>query len=108
MVNSLPRYCHLLYITGYKSAQIHFPLPVPQCCRQHLHELNKGLVEKADAWAEERRTLFESFIARRLTQRQIRDELSKAKISARRGGEWSLAQVQHTLKRLRLKTQATK
>jgi DNA invertase Pin-like site-specific DNA recombinase len=70
----------------------------------NLHADNAIRREKASAFAERQRVLLEGFILRGMTQREIVEELNKLDIKARRGGSWTLAQLQHVLKRLGLKT----
>ena len=48
--------------------------------------------------------IFEGFKLRKLTQRQMVDELNLLQIKTTRGGRWSLVQVQRVLKALRLTT----
>jgi putative DNA-invertase from lambdoid prophage Rac len=66
---------------------------------------NKIKQQKAQRFAESLRTTLEGYVAQGMTQRSIAAELDRVGIKTRRGGQWSLAQVQNVLKRLELKTQ---
>ncbi|MGA2404499.1 MAG: recombinase family protein [Syntrophobacteraceae bacterium] len=56
----------------------------------------------AQAFSDSLRHILEGFKKTGMTQRQIVTELNKLGIKARRGGQWSLIQVQTALKRLGL------
>jgi DNA invertase Pin-like site-specific DNA recombinase len=58
----------------------------------------------AAEFAESLRTVLEGFIAVRMTQRGIVEELNRIGVKTRRGGEWKLVQVQNVLNRLGLQT----
>ena len=64
--------------------------------------LNDKRIEKANEHVESIRSLFESYVSRGMTQRQMAFELNKAGLKTRRGKEWNQAQVQRSLKRLEL------
>jgi DNA invertase Pin-like site-specific DNA recombinase len=69
---------------------------------------NKVKQERAQKFAESLRTTLEGYIAQGMTQRAIVDELNNIGIKTRRGGRWSLIQLQNVLKRLGLKTQRSR
>jgi hypothetical protein len=69
---------------------------------------NEESKRKAQEWAENLRPILEGLIYKGLTQRGIIEELIKAGVPTRRGGKWSLVQLQNTMKRLGLKTQRAK
>lgn len=56
---------------------------------------------KSSEFAQSLSGLFEGFKLRKLTQRQMVDELNNLEIKTPRGGKWSLIQVQRVLKSLR-------
>jgi len=64
--------------------------------------LNNKRIEKANDYVESIRSLFESYISKGMTQREMASELNKAGLKTRRGKEWNQAQVQRSLKRLEL------
>jgi DNA invertase Pin-like site-specific DNA recombinase len=55
---------------------------------------------KADQFAEKLRGLFEGMKARGLTQRAMVEELNGVGVSAPKGGQWRLSQVQRVVRRL--------
>lgn len=61
---------------------------------------NKRNMEEAQAYAESLRSILEGFRSQGMSQRQMVSELNKLGVKARRGGQWSLLQLQHVLKRL--------
>lgn len=71
---------------------------------KRIAELNKNIVENADAWAESKRTLIESFIQRGMTTRQIVAELNALDIKTRTGKQWELMTLHNVMKRLGIKT----
>lgn len=58
----------------------------------------------AQAFAESLRSVLQGFQKSGLSQRKMADELNSLGIPARKGGKWSLIQVQHVLKRLQCGT----
>ena len=70
----------------------------------NLQRDNKVKQERAQKFAESLRTTLEAYVAQGMTQRAIVDELNHVGIKTRRGGRWSLIQLQNVLKRLGLKT----
>ena len=74
----------------------------------NLKRDNKVRQEKAVEFAESLRTVLEGFIARGMAQRVMVTELNKLGIKTRRGGRWTLSQLQKILIRLKLKTQRSK
>lgn len=74
----------------------------------NLQRDNKVKQERAQKFAESLRTTLESYVAQGMTQRAIVDELNNVGIKTRRGGRWSLIQLQNVLKRLELKTQKSR
>jgi DNA invertase Pin-like site-specific DNA recombinase len=74
----------------------------------NLQRDNKVKQERAQNFAESLRTTLEGYVAQGMTQRAIVDELNNIGIKTRRGGRWSLIQLQNVLKRLELKTQRSR
>ena len=70
----------------------------------NLQRDNKVKQERAQQFAESLRVTVEGYISRGMTQREIVDEMNNIGIKARRGGRWSLIQLQNVMKRLGLKT----
>jgi DNA invertase Pin-like site-specific DNA recombinase len=60
--------------------------------------------KNALGFAESLRSVLEGFVSRGMSQRSILLELNRLGVKTRRGGEWSLAQLQIVLDRLQLKT----
>lgn len=58
----------------------------------------------AETFAERLRGQFDSYLARKLTQRQMVGDLNQLCVPAPRGGSWRLIQVQRVLSRLALAT----
>ena len=69
---------------------------------------NSVRFENAKRFAEEKRLIIEALIAKGLTQRAIVDELNTQGITARRGGHWTLSQLQRVMKKLSPKTKGAK
>jgi hypothetical protein len=69
---------------------------------------NEKSKRKAQEWAENLRPILEGLIEKGHSQRVMVQELINARVPTRRGGKWSLVQLQNTLKRLGLKTQRAK
>lgn len=67
---------------------------------QLAETLNKPRIEKANAFAEGMRSILTGFKAQGMTQRAMLAELSRMGFKTPRGNEWSLLQLQNTLKRL--------
>jgi DNA invertase Pin-like site-specific DNA recombinase len=61
---------------------------------------NRRNREEAQAYAESLRPILEGFNGQGMSQRQMVAEFNKLGVKARRGGKWSLLQLQHVLKRL--------
>ncbi len=74
----------------------------------NLQRDNKVKQERAQKFAESLCTTLEGYVAQGMTQRAIVDELNNVGIETRRGGRWSLIQLQNVLKRLGLKTQRSR
>ena len=70
----------------------------------NLPKDNKRRQERALNFAESLRPTLEGYITQGMSQRAIVNELNKVGIKSRRGGQWSLIQLQNVLKRLKLKT----
>lgn len=68
--------------------------------RANLKQNLEARTDAANAFAERLSGVLLGFKAAGMTQRQMVDQLNNLGISAARGGEWSLAQVQRVLKRL--------
>jgi DNA invertase Pin-like site-specific DNA recombinase len=68
----------------------------------NLPEDNRIQKENAQAFAESLRPVLEGLIKQGLGQRAMVRELNSLGVKARFGGEWSLIQLQHVLKRLGL------
>lgn len=69
---------------------------------QLAETLNKPRIEKANEFAEGMRSILTGFKAQGMTQRAMLAELSRMGFKTPRGKEWSLLQLQNTLKRLKL------
>lgn len=69
---------------------------------KNMNDTNKAQARK---FAENLRPVLQGLVDQGLSQRKIVDQLNSTGIQARRGGSWSLLQVQNVLKRLDLKTQ---
>jgi DNA invertase Pin-like site-specific DNA recombinase len=67
---------------------------------QLAETLNKPRIEKANEFAEGMRSILTGFKAQGMTQRAMLAELSRMGFKTPRGNEWSLLQLQKTLKRL--------
>jgi len=61
--------------------------------------------KKAQRFAKSLHTTLEGYVSQGMTQRAIVNELNHVGIKTRRGGQWSLIQLQNVMKRLGLKTQ---
>ena len=70
----------------------------------NLQRDNKVKQERAQQFAESLRATLEGYISQGMTQREIVVEMNNIGIKARRGGQWSLIQLQNVMKRLGLKT----
>ena len=68
----------------------------------HLKADNRKRIREADQWAKGLRATLKGYKAQHLSQRAMADELNAAGVPTRRGGTWSLVQVQRVLKRLEL------
>ncbi len=64
---------------------------------------NRRNREEAQAYAESMRPILEGFSSQGMSQRAMVLELNRLGVKARRGGKWSLVQLQHVLKRLGLR-----
>lgn len=64
--------------------------------------LNQPRIDKANEFAEGMRSILSALKANGMTQRDMRDELNAKGIVSARGAQWSLIQLQRTLKRLGL------
>lgn len=71
----------------------------------NLKNMNTTNMEQAEKYAESLRPTLVGYIAQGYSQRKIVDELNSVGVRARRGGTWSLLQLQKVLNRLGLKTQ---
>ena len=67
---------------------------------QLAETLNKPRIEKANEFAEGMRSILTGFKAQGMAQRSMLAELSRMGFKTPRGNEWSLLQLQKTLKRL--------
>ena len=67
---------------------------------QLAETLNKPRIEKANEFAEGMRSILTGFKAQGMTQRAMLAELSRIGFKTPRGNQWSLIQLQKTLKRL--------
>jgi DNA invertase Pin-like site-specific DNA recombinase len=65
---------------------------------------NEESKRKALEWAENIRPILEGLIAEGFSQRAMVSHLITAGVPTRRGGKWSLVQLQNVMKRLELKT----
>ena len=74
----------------------------------NLPKDNRKRQERALNFAEGLRPTLEGYIAQGMSQRAIVEEVNKVGIKSRRGGQWSLIQIQNVLKRLELKTSRAK
>ena len=74
----------------------------------NLQRDNTVRFENAKRFAEEKRTIIDALIDKGLTQRGIIEELNTQGITARRGGQWTLSQLQRVMKKLNLKTTGAK
>ena len=63
---------------------------------------NRRNREEAQAYAESMRPVIEGFSFQGMSQRQMVAELNRLGVKARRGGKWSLIQLQHVIRRLGL------
>jgi len=61
---------------------------------------NRRNKEEAQAYAESMRPILEGFRSQGMSQRAMVAELNRLGVKARRGGRWSLIQLQHVIKRL--------
>ncbi|OQC28076.1 MAG: putative DNA-invertase from lambdoid prophage Rac [Deltaproteobacteria bacterium ADurb.Bin072] len=61
---------------------------------------NRRNKEEAQAYAESMRPVLEGFMSQGMSQRQMVSELNRLGVRARRGGRWSLVQLQHVINRL--------
>jgi DNA invertase Pin-like site-specific DNA recombinase len=69
---------------------------------------NKGLKEEAQKFAESLRTILEGFAIQGMTERQMVEELNKLGVTARKGGQWTLWQLQKVLNRLGINKKRTR
>jgi len=64
---------------------------------------NRRNKEEAQAYAESMRPILEGFSSQGMSQRAMVSELNRLGVKARRGGKWSLIQLQNVIKRLGLR-----
>lgn len=64
--------------------------------------LNKPRIDNANAFAESMRPILAAFKSNGMSQRDMVEALNEKGITSARGGQWSLNQLQRTLKRLGL------
>lgn len=74
----------------------------------NLKNMNTTNKRQAEEFAENLRPVLTGLIQQNLSQRKIVEQLNSTGIPARRGGDWSLIQLQNVLKRLDLKTGHTR
>lgn len=67
---------------------------------QLAETLNVPRIERANEFAESMRSILSALKASGMTQRGIVEELNAKGIASARGGQWSLIQLQRTLRRL--------
>ena len=68
--------------------------------RSDIKAMNAERQKRADEWAAGLKKTIEAYQSAGMSQRQIVAELNAQGIKTRRGGEWSLVQLQRVLKRL--------
>lgn len=68
--------------------------------RSDIQAMNAKRSKQADEWAAGLRKTIDAYQSHGMSQRQIVSELNAQGIKTRRGGEWSLVQLQRVLKRL--------
>ena len=63
---------------------------------------NRKRKKEADSWAKGLQAALKGYKAQGMSQRAMVEELNAAGVPTRRGGSWSLVQVQRVLKRLEM------